>query len=638
MATVQEALLIAFDLHQEGRLAEADAIYGQILDAVPGHPMTLHLRGLLLGQSGRLEEACTLIRQAISGDETQPDFHGNLANLLETLGRHDEAAHHLARAAALDPDRIGLLNNFALRRLKDGRADAAAQALRMAVDLQPLCVDPRVNLAHALAEQGQCAAAVDQNRIVVCLVPDDSESVRTLGERFYAQSRAEEAGRTLTRALRLDPLHPTAWNLVCCLHKDAVRLHETRRTNERGLSLDPASVELWNNRSNILKGLDDSDGALTALCRAGALRPDSPEVLNNMADALLYAGRPGDALASAQGALAFAPDLADAKLIRALALLSMGRFKEGWAAWEDRWAAHPWCLSAGRFPQPTWAGEPLGEGRLLIWSEQGIGDEIQFASIVPLLTQAGVRCVLECDTRLVTLLARSLPGVEVVARTTPPDARLFAPDIAAQIPAGSLPRLLLNEAEDFRRLRPYLIPDSTRVAALRAKKAGDGLVIGIAWHTTNPKSGRNRNISLAELARSLHRPGVRLVVLQYGDWSREVAELVEEGIDIGVPPDLDAWNDMEGLAAQIAGTDLVVSISNVTVHMACSLGHPVWVLLAHAPDWRWMRDRPDSLWYPTATLFRQPAPKDWSTPLQAVRERLETWRPPLRRGHVLPTL
>ena len=387
------------------------------------------------------------------------------------------------------------------------------------------------------------------------------------------------------------------------------------------MALDPAGAELWNNRASVLKGQGDTDGALAALWIAAVLQPASSAIRNNLADALMLAGRPAEALEQAEAALAETPDLPDARLARATALLTLGRFAEGWDAWEDRWAGQP-----ARFPQPAWTGEPLGEGRLLVWGEQGIGDELQFAALLPLLTQAGVRCRLECDARLAPLLARSLPDAEVVARATPPDPRLLSPAIAAQIPSGSLPRLWLRDSADFRRLHPYLVADPARTAAFRAAdgpagKTGKPLV-GIAWHTTNPKWGRSRNIPLPDLARALHAAGARMVVLQYGDWAAEVAALAGEGIDIAIPPGLDLRDDLDGLAARIAATDLVVTIDNVTAHMAGALGHPAWILLGHAADWRWLRDRLDSPWYPSATLFRQPTPGDWGAVLDAVREHL----------------
>ncbi|ALJ34083.1 hypothetical protein D9623_01345 [Azospirillum brasilense] len=634
MATLQEALLIAFDLQREGRFAEADSVYGQILDAVPGHPPALHLRGLLLAQCGRLEEGCALVEQAIAAidgqDGGQPDLHANHANLLEALGRFGGAAEALARAAALDPERVALLNNFAVRRLAADDPATAERALRAALDLQPGLADPRINRARALDALGRPEAALTQRRIAALLAPDDAALLGALALRPNAGEGE------LRRALRLDPEQEALWNRLGAWRKDRGALSSARSAYERGLALDPADAALWNNRANVLKGQGAPGGAREALLRAAALQPDSAAIRNNLADAHALCGDPEAALAEAEAALARDPALADARLARASALLALGRFAVGWDAWEDRWSAEPWCRTAGRFPQPWWTGQPLGGGRLLVWGEQGVGDELMFATLLPLLTQSSTDktqsstpalagCLLECDARLAPLFARSLPGVEVVPRGPLTDPRLSAPDIAAQIPSGSLPRLLLRAEEDFRRLRPILAADPARTPAVQ--RSGRRPLVGIAWHTTNPKWGRLRNVPLADLTRALHAAGADMVVLQYGDCTAEVAALAAEGVAVALPPGLDRKDDLDGLAAQIAATDLVVTIDNATAHLAGALGHPVWVLLSHAPDWRWLVGRDDSPWYPSARLFRQPAAGDWRTPLDAVTGRLRALFP-----------
>lgn len=630
MATLQEALLIAFDLQREGRFAEADSVYGQILDAVPGHPPALHLRGLLLAQCGRLEEGCALVGQAIASDGSQPDLHANHASLLEALGRFGAAAEALFRAAALDPERVALLNNFALRRLAAGDPAPAEQALRAAVALRPGLADPRINHAEALDALGRVEEALAQRRIAALLVPGDAALLGALA------LRPDAVEADLRRALRLDPERAVLWNRLGARWKDRGALPAARNAYERGLALDPADGALWNNRANVLKGQGDAEGARGILRRAAALQPDSAAIRNNLSDAHALCGDPTAALAEAEAALARDPALADARLVRAAALLALGRFAEGWDAWEDRWTAEPWCRTVGRFPQPLWSGQPLGGGRLLVWGEQGVGDELMFATLLPFLTQSSTDemqsstgalagCLLECDARLAPLFARALPGVEVVPRGPQPDPRLSAPDIAAQIPSGSLPRLLLRAEEDFRRLRPILAPDPARAPALR--RTGRRPLVGIAWHTTNPKWGRLRNVPLAELARRLDAAGADMVVLQYGDWSDEVAALAADGVAVALPSGLDRKDDLEGLAAQITATDLVVTIDNATAHLAGALGHPVWVLLAHAADWRWLVGRDDSPWYPSARLFRQTAAGDWRAPLEAVADRLRALFP-----------
>ncbi|MGQ9370390.1 tetratricopeptide repeat protein [Azospirillum sp. ST 5-10] len=652
MTTVGEALLHAFDLHQAGRFAEADALYASVLEAAPGFPDALHLRGLLAAQTGRLEVARARMERAIAGNPGIPDFHANLAGVLralghaeaaaaplaraaalqpesagrrgalarhlESLGRPDEALEHAAAAAALDPAAVAELNNFALRRRGDGDLGRAAAALRRAAALAPLAPEVRINLAAALDAAGRKAEAAAAFGAALCLVPDDPVTALELGRTRHAAGDGAGAERALAAARRLAP-SAAAWNLTGCVLKDRAALEAAAAAFRHALALDPALVDALNNLGNVRKGQGRLAAAAALQRRAAAAAPLAPEALSNLADTLLRSGDPAGAEAAAAAALARAPDHAEAALTRAMALLAQGRLAEGWEAWDARWRAD--ARLAGRrrrFPQPLWHGEPLGGRRLLVWGEQGVGDEVLFAALVPLLTAGGWRCALECDARLVPLFARSFPTVEVVARGEEPDARLRAPDIAAQVPAGDLPRRLLPDAAAFARLRPSLTADPGRVAALRAGRDPRRRHVGIAWHTTNAKFARDRNVPLERLAGALAGTGVRLVSLQYGDWDEPLAALARAGIATVAAPGVDPWHDLDGLAAVIAGLDLVVSVDNVTVHLAGALGTPTWALLPHAADWRWFRDRADSPWYPSLRLFRQPAPGDWETPLRRV--------------------
>ncbi|NUB17566.1 hypothetical protein GAY28_38380, partial [Azospirillum brasilense] len=180
--------------------------------------------------------------------------------------------------------------------------------------------------------------------------------------------------------------------------------------------------------------------------------------------------------------------------------------------------------------------------------------------------------------------------------------------------------LLRRAGESFPRLRLVRAAVPARTPAV--PRSGRRPLVGIAWHTTNPKWGRLRNVPLADLTRALHAAGADMVVLQYGDCTAEVAALAAEGVAVALPPGLDRKDDLDGLAAQIAATDLVVTIDNATAHLAGALGHPVWVLLSHAPDWRWLVGRDDSPGYPSARLSRHPGAGVWRTPPVAGPTRL----------------
>jgi hypothetical protein len=270
------------------------------------------------------------------------------------------------------------------------------------------------------------------------------------------------------------------------------------------------------------------------------------------------------------------------------------------------------------YPQPLWKGEKLAsDGRLLIWNEQGVGDEIMFAGLVPDVIRTGNRCVLDCDARLNPLFARSFPGVEIVS-TSDPDHRPEL-DFAAHLPSGSLPGVFRTTHVAFAATAsPYLAADPFETKKFRADYADGKRLAGLAWYTKNRKTSRQRSIYLSMFAPCFACPGIRWISLQYGDPDELEKHAALADARILIDRSVDPFSNIDRFAAQVAAMDLVVTIDNSTAHLAGALGIPTWVLLPFAPDWRWLLARDDSPWYPSLRLFRQPKPGDWHAVIQKV--------------------
>jgi len=324
-------------------------------------------------------------------------------------------------------------------------------------------------------------------------------------------------------------------------------------------------------------------------------------------------------------AIALRPGDAEARFHRAQTLLARGDFDVAWDEYESRWEYE---AAQRGFPQPAWDGRQLGEQSLLIYAEQGVGDEILFSSCLPDVLSLTRECCVECDQRLVSLLARSFPLAKVVAR---PAGRDLPADPAAlqcdrQIAMGSLPKLVRRSLAAFPRQRRFLVPDLERAKAWRARLAalGKGLKVGISWRGGHsPAVRQRRSIGLDRWLPIISVPGTHFISLQYGDCAEELEQFrsVSEAV-VHAWDEVDPLTDLEGFAAQIAALDLVISVDNSTVHMAGALGVPVWTLLHFSPNWRWMRDRDDSCWYSSVRLFRQPELGDWNSVIERVAEEL----------------
>jgi hypothetical protein len=268
------------------------------------------------------------------------------------------------------------------------------------------------------------------------------------------------------------------------------------------------------------------------------------------------------------------------------------------------------------FSQPLWDGSSLKGKTLFVQAEQGIGDEIMFASCLEEVINQADLCIVECDERLVPLFARSFLKAMVIKHISSKDTYpTDLPPVDMRISIGSLPSFLRPNLSSFPQKKSYLISDVHKVEYWRNRIAelGKGLKIGISWRGgITPLVIRRRSIVLEQWSKLFSIPGIHFINLQYGDCKDELAEAKEKlGITIHDWEDADPLKDLDGFAAQISALDMVISVDNSTVHMAGALGVPVWVLLPFVCDWRWMRKIDDTPWYTTVRLFRQTSLGDW---------------------------
>ncbi|MCH8922865.1 MAG: hypothetical protein IIA67_06920, partial [Planctomycetes bacterium] len=342
-------------------------------------------------------------------------------------------------------------------------------------------------------------------------------------------------------------------------------------------------------------------------------------------------GKFSKAIAQLDLAIEKQPDSAAAKLNRALVLLASGNWKDGWR--EYRWRFDVETREQRTFNLPSWDGADLSEKTILIIDEQGVGDQLMFASCIGDVVARARHCVIECKPRLLGLFERSFPQATVLAKPIDlASGELESVDV--QAPLGSLPGQLRNTWNDFPRRAGYLIADASGQSSWKDRFAGmePGPVIGISWQGgTKPKIRRIRSISLDQWEPLLSVRGVNFVSLQYGESAEVLAEVLGGvrqtlGVRIHDWADADPLGDLDRWAAQVSALDLVISVDNSTVHMAGALGVPVWTLLPKMANWRWMQDREDSPWYPSMRLFRQTRSGIWTDTIEHAARALEMWR------------
>lgn len=651
MASLSEALAAAFDLYGAGRTAEAAELCRRILHAAPDQPAAAQIAGAALAALGRRAEAERAFRRFIV---LRPGDGGGWANLGAVLVDAPATFPSAASPSAASPSAASASSSFFSS--SDAAAADSASGLapyRRALLCRPDDAAAWSNRAALSMRRGDRAGAVAAARAALVCDPACVDGLINLAEAAGSgagPASGPGAGLWALRAVRAAPLAAGGWAGLTAALGRAGRAAEAAAAGRRLLALDPARSAGWENLALASSKTGDAALCEAALSRAAAIDgAESVRRARAAASAFLALGRPLDALKELDAALAAAPDDAGLQWNRATALLQAGRWREGWAAFEHRRrddrAEPPWR----DLGVPTWDGRAFPGRRLLLYAEQGLGDAVQMLRFIPLAAALGGEIVLEVQPPLVAAARRTFQAeavfgagagaggggpVRVVGRGDP------LPPFDLECPLMSLPGLFGATPAHVPGDPASLPPDPARVARLRPATAGGsgGLKVGLAW-AGNPRfpDDRRRSPGLATLLPLLRgAPHVRFYVLQQGPGRDDLRRTP-------APANLiDPWTtgpaDVDDTLAVMAGLDLVVSSCTLPAHLATAAGTPLWLLLSHAPDWRWLLGRDDSPWAPSVRLFRQPAPGDWTTPVDRMTAALRAESLRIRADGVKATL
>jgi Tfp pilus assembly protein PilF len=458
-------------------------------------------------------------------------------------------------------------------------------------------------LAHHRA--GDLRTAEQIYRQVLAEHPAHAEALHLLGALALQTAHVADAVRLLEQAIAIEPNIAEYHNNLGSAYLTVGRNDEARAQCETAIRLDPSLPDGHYNLGLALYALGQLEEAAASYRRSLQLRPENPFAHNNLGDLLRELGSSDEAIAHLNQAIALAPEYAKAHYNRSLVWLSQGRLAEGWAEYE--WRLRCPDVNPRKFAEPQWNGEPLGDRRLLVHAEQGLGDTFQFVRYLPLAIERCGHVAFEAPAALVPLLATS--GVKNLISPTDP-----RPPFDVQIPLMSLARIFSPTLDTIPNAVPYLAAD----AALSEHWRGEltkfpGYRVGIFWQgRTSYREDRFRSVALSQFAPLAQVSGVRLFSLQKGPGSEQISAVrgLFHVVDLGSAADERSGPFMD-TAAIMKNLDLIVTTDTAGAHLAGALGVPVWCALRSSPDWRWLANRDDSPWYPTMRLFRQTSPGDW---------------------------
>jgi tetratricopeptide (TPR) repeat protein len=644
------------DLHQSGDASGAEKFYDRVLKADRRNPDALNLKGLIAQGRGQTAAALALFDRAISAHPAFVEAHFNKAAALTAAGRSDDALRSYADALRLNPahpdarlntgsllhamgregeaiaaframsqicpqDSRGHYNlGYCLTKSLPGAAEAdraalageAIAALTRARALNPTNAEVCLTLAEAHASRGDYGSAAENTRAALqqgssWSAERRAEVLSTLGQHLRKQQEFAQAVSAQRQALELKPQdHRLRYNLAVALYEHA-QLDEAEALYKDIIATHPEFAEAYVNLGNVYRDTGRLEEAIALFEQSLTIAP-MPQAYSNIAATITDLGWLAVGLMVHNKALSLGPASASALYNRAHGLLSLGHFEAGWQDHEARFdVAHVGTI---RRPAPEWRGENIADKRILVWTEQGIGDQILHASMIPDVIGRAGHVLIECVGRMTSVFARSFPNATIIGRSKPLTAATVPERYDVQIAAGSLGQYLRRDALSFPKHEGYLKADPTKVEIFRRRYealAGGRRIIGIAWRSKNPRVGENKSAELVNLGPILQTPETFFVNLQYGDCAEDLSNAhARFGIDIFHDAEVDSLVDMDAFFAQVAAMDAVVTTSNTAVHVAGSQNIPTWLLLPHGKGtfWYWLLQRADSPWYPAVTVIR----------------------------------
>ena len=623
---IKEALQInAADYHAYYNLGNAFRLNGQSEEAIDSYQKVIHINpyfadafqnlGIVFQSRGEVDEAIGCFQKVI---QLNPDFshaYINLANIFRDKAQFDEAMTFYHKAIELDPDNAGAYCYMGLILQNKGQLDEAIAFYHKAIELDPDILGAYCNLGVILQSKGQPDEAITWYQRAIKRTPNYADAYYNLGTVFQDKGEFDKAISCYQKAIQLNPRFYNAYSNLGNILRDKGQLDEAMTFYQKTIELNPSHAGAYCNIGLIFQNRGQLDQATNSYQKAIESNPHMATAFNNMGTAFQDKGQLDEAMTFYQRALQIDSNYAIAHFHVALLLLLTGDFKNGWQEYEWRWKTKD--FGTRNFEQPLWDGSDITGRTILLYSEQGIGDTIQFIRYAPLVAQRGAKVIVECRKELKSLL-QNVEGVNAIVAYG--EQRR---DFDLHCPLLTLPLIFDTTLEAIPVEIPYIKVNASSIQKWKDKVKNDSsqLKIGLVWAgAPGYKRDEKRSFSLEIFSPFAHLTGVTFYSLQKGK-AAEQGKNSPEGMKI--TDYTDEIQDFLDTAAFVENLDLVISVDTAVAHLAGALGKPVWTLIPFAPDWRWLLNREDSPWYPTMRLFRQPSPGDWQSVINNVLKEIE---------------
>jgi len=603
--------LLAIAQSRSGHPIAALANFDKALKLHPRHAEVINNRASALTEAKRYEEALAGYDQALEIHPSYADAHNNRGCVLMEMKRYDDALVSYSKALTLDPDNAEFTNNLGRSLTRLRRYADALDCYDDALALRPDYAEALINRGVTLAEFKRFNDAIACFDKVLADIPNHLDALVNRGNALNGLGSFEDALAAYDAVLALSRERPELYlNRGLALAK-LKRFAEAFASCDKALALKVDATDVLIHRATVLMEMGRTDEAIVATDQAIERRPEHAEAYGVRGNFLMQLERLPEAITNFRNAVNLRADHTEAAWNLSYLLLLYGDFVEGWRHYEVRRIRTTWSKLNG----PEWRGERLEGKRLMLYAEQGLGDALQFVRFVRIAARMGARVILGVYSPLAEL-CRMMDEEPIIVRHGE-----MAPAFDYQAPLMSVPFILGIDERTIPADVPYLRADVARMALWKQRLPVSGFRVGIAWQGAT--TDKERWVPLAAFAPLSRVCGVTLISLQKTGGLDQLGDL-PAGMKVEtLGPDFDAGPDaFLDTAAVMMNLDLVVSIDTSIAHLAGALGRPVWIALKHRPDWRWLLDRNDSPWYPTARLFRQGKAGDWTSVMQDIAAEL----------------
>ena len=594
--SVEQSLMKAKSHAKKGELAEAQQLYQTILQNYSNN---------IRAQQG----LAALSKHNVTQSPPQEAID-NLVNLYN----QGQITTVIEQAEALTdqyPRAPVIWNILGASRAQIGKLEEAIEAYKKTISLNPDYADAYSNMGVALRNQGKFEEAIDAYKKAILLKPDYAQAYNNMGATLKDQGKFDEAIDAYKKSIVIKPDYTEAYNNLGVALKNQGKFDEAIETYKKAISLKPDYADAYNNMGATLKDQNKLEESVASFKKAILIKPDYTEAHTNMGNALQDQGKLSESIQAHKKSISLKPDYAEAHHNLSFTFLNSGRLKEGLDKNEWRWKTSQFLVQQRQFSKPLWDGtQSLNDKRILLWCEQGIGDTLNWSSCLSHVTAQAKHCIVECQEKLVPLLKRSFPEVEVKAENRNLD--LQRDDFDVHLPMGSLYKHFLQEITSNTKPEAYLVPDPVRVKYWkeRLNSLGKGPYVGIAWKSSDMSPKRLPNYApIHEWSPVLKIPDVTFINLQYKDFADDLAKVKDElGVTVHNFDDLDHYDDLDDVAALCAALDIVVTTKITVVYISAGVGTSTKLANWKQSSWNTIINNPVG---PSIDIFERNTLEPW---------------------------